>query len=113
MRARNGYENGFLITMITLLFNLPAFAATPNMEMAMVQYRLKLAGDDPGPIDGLYGRKTVATVQRFRQQKKLRADNHIYWYHVLLELTKGQLHKCRKPLDGIVNKIRRAAQPKE
>ena len=36
------------------------------------------------------------------------ADNPIYWYHVLLELTEGQLHKCQKPLEEIVGKARRA-----
>lgn len=101
---------GTMITILILFINLPLFAATPKVELAMVQCRLKLMGYDPGPIDGLYGQKTVQAIQRFRRQKRLRTDNPIYWYHVLLELTEGQLHKCQKPLEAIVNEVRRAAQ---
>ena len=106
---------GTLITILFLLslLILPAFPATPKIELAMVQCRLKLAGYDPGPIDGLYGQKTVKAIQRFKRQKRLRADNPIYWYDVLLDLTEGQLYKCQKPLEKIVDEVRRAAQDKD
>ena len=101
-----------MVTILMLLINLPLFAATPKVELAMVQCRLKLAGYDPGPIDGLYGQKTVKAIQRFRRQRRLRTDNPLYWYHVLLDLTEGQLHKCQKPLEEIANKLRRATRDK-
>jgi hypothetical protein len=103
---------GISTTILILLFNLPAFSDTPKIEMAMIQCRLKLAGYEPGPIDGLYGQKTVKAIQRFRRKKRLRTDNPLYWYHVLLNLTQGQLHRCKKPLEAIANKVRRAAQDK-
>ena len=35
---------GILITILFLLFNLPAYPVTLKIELAMVQCRLKLAG---------------------------------------------------------------------
>jgi hypothetical protein len=101
---------GMATALIILILSLPVCAAKPYVEMAMVQCRLKLAGYDPGPIDGLYGRRTVRAVQRFRHKQGLRSHNPLSWYHVLLGITEGQLYKCRESLEEIVKKTQRIAQ---
>lgn len=103
-------KTGMVTALSILILTLPVCAAKPHVEMAMVQCRLKLAGYDPGPIDGLYGQRTVQAVQRFRRKQGLRSHNPLSWYHVLLGLTEGQLYKCRESLEEIVKQAQRIAQ---
>lgn len=103
-------KTGMATALFVLILTLPVCAAKPYVEMALVQCRLKIAGYDPGPIDGVYGRRTVQAVQRFRHKQGLRSHNPLSWYHVLLGLTEGQLYKCREPLEEIVKKAQRIAQ---
>lgn len=41
-------------------------------EVAALQEALKKAGEDPGPADGLMGRKTRAALRTFQKKNKLR-----------------------------------------
>jgi peptidoglycan hydrolase-like protein with peptidoglycan-binding domain len=46
---------------------------TPSQdEIQLVQVRLKEAGFDPGPIDGIMGPKTRTAIQRYRTTRGLR-----------------------------------------
>lgn len=45
-----------------------------GQEVRMLQEKLKQAGFDPGPVDGVFGPKTQAAVQDFQRKKELEAD---------------------------------------
>ncbi len=45
-----------------------------SSAVRQIQQALKNKGFDPGPIDGVWGRKTIAAVRRFQQQQGLEAD---------------------------------------
>lgn len=44
------------------------------MNVAELQRRLSALGFDPGPIDGVYGRRTIAAVKTFQKAKGLTVD---------------------------------------
>lgn len=44
------------------------------METAALQSRLKALGFDPGPIDGTFGRSTIAAIKAFQKAHGLPAD---------------------------------------
>lgn len=48
-----------------------------KLHMKMVQQALQNAGFDPGAIDGYGGRRTVAAIKAFQQEKGLQPDGHI------------------------------------
>ena len=45
-----------------------------HVDWTSVQTRLHELGLDPGPIDGIRGRRTMRAVKRFQQSRKLAAD---------------------------------------
>lgn len=45
--------------------------------VAKIQAALKKAGFDPGPIDGVAGRKTRAAVMAFQKANGLKADGRV------------------------------------
>ena len=50
----------------------PTMTRTPSQdEIQLIQVRLKEAGFDPGPIDGIMGPKTRTAIQRYRTSKGL------------------------------------------
>lgn len=44
------------------------------MDIAAIQRALKAQGFDPGPIDGIWGRRTIAAVKAFQQARGLEVD---------------------------------------
>ena len=44
------------------------------MTVLEIQKALKVAGFDPGPLDGIRGRQTIAAIKAFQQQHGLEAD---------------------------------------
>lgn len=45
-----------------------------NSRISEIQEALKQAGFDPGPIDGVWGRNTIAAVKAFQEDEGLEAD---------------------------------------
>jgi peptidoglycan hydrolase-like protein with peptidoglycan-binding domain len=70
---------------------------TPDGSPAVrdVQRLLRRLGDDPGPIDGLYGPLTVEAVRRFQQEHALMVDG------VIGPQTRGRLVAERKRLRNV------------
>lgn len=52
-------------------------APQPKVDMRRVQSLLTELGYDPGPIDGLMGRRTASAIRRFQTAEGLSADGHI------------------------------------
>jgi hypothetical protein len=45
--------------------------SAPSPTMAFVQLSLRLLGYDPGPIDGLSGRRTVVALTAYAQDRRI------------------------------------------
>lgn len=46
-------------------------------KVKTLQVRLELQGYDPGPIDGIFGARTIAAVKSFQEYKGLKADGAV------------------------------------
>ena len=51
--------------------------ALTNKDVKDIQQRLKMLGYDPGPADGLAGRKTIRAVKAFQQNSGVDADGQL------------------------------------
>jgi formylglycine-generating enzyme required for sulfatase activity len=49
----------------------PATPSFPASQVRQVQRRLKLAGLDPGPVDGMFGRKTQEALHQYQASRNL------------------------------------------
>jgi hypothetical protein len=47
----------------------------PDLRLRAAQMRLMFLGFDPGPVDGLWGRRTRAALARFRAESGMRSDD--------------------------------------
>jgi peptidoglycan hydrolase-like protein with peptidoglycan-binding domain len=56
-----------------VISNLGADMAT-NIDILEVQTQLLKLGFDPGPMDGIWGRRTIAALRAFQESKGLQVD---------------------------------------
>lgn len=47
------------------------------MNWLKIQNRLKLLGFNPGPLDGIFGRRTIAAIKAFQKSERIRVDGLI------------------------------------
>ena len=66
-----------IILIISLGISLSLQAAKSDKTIKQAQNRLKELGYNPGPVDGIWGKKTEAAIKKFQQEKNLQVTGEL------------------------------------